>query len=538
LRYPKAEKSHVEFFEEHGWLVVEDVVEPAELAEVQRRCQVILDKKDKLAFDWAWERGKSKAERAFKIVQGSPTLVWPEIANAPFRRWALAFASELMRRDVEFWYDQFLAKPARDGAPTYWHQDEAYWGRNLDDRGVTCWLPLHDVDPTNGCMHFTDRGHKDGILPHRQPEHVQSDLLLRARSDAHGALPDPRRQRDLPSRQDAAHDPSQCERRLAPRGHDAHAGRGHRGRGRSLPVEGLREPGDGRTDRPAVAMIDALLARRPEVAFEAELPDGAIEAFRERGFTSVPRITSDEELAWLGELYDWLFAEKVQTVPGGYFDLSRPYESDGPDLQPQILSPETRFPALRRTALFRNGRRIAALLLGVAESELRGWGHMIRKPARVGAALPWHQDEAYWDPAFDYRALGCWSAHPRRRRLHDFIPGSHAGRRMPPSRTTRTCRAPRPTTSARAQSARRSPGGAISATAARCTPRLTRARACGFCANEFSSRPWREALSRRGSTSKRAWGHAGLTTLASVAARGAPRRLRAAAGGRGRRRSR
>jgi ectoine hydroxylase-related dioxygenase (phytanoyl-CoA dioxygenase family) len=178
LRYPKAEKAHVEFFEEHGWLVVEDVVEPAELAEVRQRCQVILDKKDKLAFDWAWERGKSKAERAFKIVQGSPTLVWPGIANAPFRRWAIAFASELMRRDVEFWYDQFLAKPPRDGAPTYWHQDEAYWGRNLDDRGVTCWLPLHDVDPTNGCMHFTDRGHRDGILAHRQPEHVQSDLLL------------------------------------------------------------------------------------------------------------------------------------------------------------------------------------------------------------------------------------------------------------------------------------------------------------------------------------------------------------------------
>jgi len=33
---------------------------------------------------------------------------------------------------------------------------------------------------------------------------------------------------------------------------------------------------------------------------------------------------------------------------------------------------------------------------------------MIRKPPRIGDALPWHQDEANWDPQFVYRALGCW----------------------------------------------------------------------------------------------------------------------------------
>jgi hypothetical protein len=178
LQYPVASESQIASFEASGWLVVEDAVELAEIAVVDARCQVILDKKEKLAFDWAWEKGVSQSDRAFKIVQGSPTLVWPEIANARFRRWAIGFASSLLRRDVEFWYDQFLAKPPRDGAPTYWHQDEAYWGRNLDERGITCWLPLHDVDERNGCMHFVDRGHRDGILAHRQPEHIQSDLLF------------------------------------------------------------------------------------------------------------------------------------------------------------------------------------------------------------------------------------------------------------------------------------------------------------------------------------------------------------------------
>ena len=136
MHYPDATDAQRDFFAEHGWLVVENAVALDGVGEVSRRMEVILEKKEKLAFDWAWEKGKSKEERAFKIVQGSPTLVWPAIQDAPFRRWGIEFASALLGRPVEFWYDQFLAKPPRDGAETYWHQDEGYWGRNLDERDL------------------------------------------------------------------------------------------------------------------------------------------------------------------------------------------------------------------------------------------------------------------------------------------------------------------------------------------------------------------------------------------------------------------
>jgi len=178
MAYPIVHPSDIAFFREHGWLVVQDAIELDTLAEVQRRMEPILQKKHKLAFDWAWEKGKSKEEREFKIVQSSPTWIWPEIAQTEFRKWMISFGSVLMGMEMEFWYDQFLAKPPHDGAPTYWHQDEGYWGRNLDDRGITCWMPLQDVDEHNGCMHFIERGHRDGVLTHRQPEHVQSDLLF------------------------------------------------------------------------------------------------------------------------------------------------------------------------------------------------------------------------------------------------------------------------------------------------------------------------------------------------------------------------
>ena len=177
-------------------------------------------------------------------------------------------------------------------------------------------------------------------------------------------------------------------------------------------------------------MFEEIVARRPQADHEARLEPEQVEAFREDGFTSIERITSDEEIAWLGQVYDALFKARFQAVPGGYFDLARPYESDGPDLLPQILTPEVAIPELRQTALYRNARRLAAELLGVPDRELRGWGHMIRKPARIGAPLPWHQDEAYWDPAFAYRSLGVWmplDPATLQSGCMRFIPGSQRG---------------------------------------------------------------------------------------------------------------
>ena len=179
MAYPVATADDIAFYRDHGYIVVENAVDPVDLEDLITRCNEIIDKKELYAFDWAWEKGKSKDEREFKILQSSPSMLWPDfIAAAPFRLWAVDFGSALVGAPVEFWYDQFLAKPPQKGAATLWHQDEGYWGRNLDDNGITCWMPFHDVDERNGCMHFIDGGHKDGVLQHRQPDNVQSDLLF------------------------------------------------------------------------------------------------------------------------------------------------------------------------------------------------------------------------------------------------------------------------------------------------------------------------------------------------------------------------
>ncbi|MGH9132445.1 MAG: phytanoyl-CoA dioxygenase family protein [Ilumatobacteraceae bacterium] len=176
-KYRDATDDDVRQFREHGWLVVEDVIDPDDLARLEVRCDEIIANRDTMAFDWAWDKDTDRGKREFKILQGSPSHGSHEFDEAPFRSWAVAFGSALLGRPVEFWYDQFLAKPPHRSAPTLWHQDEAYWGRDLDEKGITCWMPFHAVDVRNGCMHFIDRGHLDGVLEHRRAEHVQSDLL-------------------------------------------------------------------------------------------------------------------------------------------------------------------------------------------------------------------------------------------------------------------------------------------------------------------------------------------------------------------------
>lgn len=163
----------------------------------------------------------------------------------------------------------------------------------------------------------------------------------------------------------------------------------------------------------------------PQDRFDLEVSDEQVAFFRENGFLALERITTDEEIAWLGAVYDGLFAAK-----SGQFDVSRPYGSRGPHQLSQLLFPEQQVPELRETNYYRNARSAIARLLGVDAAGLAGWGHMLRKPPNGGHLTPWHQDESYWEPDFHYCATGAWLP------LEDvdmsngcmcFLPGSHKG---------------------------------------------------------------------------------------------------------------
>ncbi len=211
-----------------------------------------------LAFDWAWEKGTERDQRDFRIVQSSPTIFFPEINDAPLPAWAVEFGvgPDGHAASSSGTTSSSPSRPTR-ARPPAGTRTRRYWGRNLDERGITCWMPLHDVDERNGCMHFIDGGHRDGVLEHHQAPGVQSDLLCCEPDESRAvACPIPLGSVTFHHGKTPHMTPANADRRVAPHPHPAPAGRGHPGRGRPLPVEGLRQPVHRRAYDASGAVID------------------------------------------------------------------------------------------------------------------------------------------------------------------------------------------------------------------------------------------------------------------------------------------
>jgi ectoine hydroxylase-related dioxygenase (phytanoyl-CoA dioxygenase family) len=165
----------------------------------------------------------------------------------------------------------------------------------------------------------------------------------------------------------------------------------------------------------------------PSTEFVVEPTAEQIDFFRENGFLVVEHLTTEEEIAWMREIMEFIFDPANAGLQGAPIDRSGTQKEGQARHLEQAFFPETQIPYLLQTNHHRNARRFAAALLDVPIETISAWGHMIRK-APGGRSAPWHQDHAYWQPELNYHALGCWIP------LHDvsvemgamqFIPGSH-----------------------------------------------------------------------------------------------------------------
>jgi hypothetical protein len=78
------------------------------------------------------------------------------------RRFARIAADLLGVDGVRVYHDQALLKEAGGGL-TPWHQDQHYWPLDTNHT-VTMWMPLVDVTPEMGTMHFASGSHRNGYL--------------------------------------------------------------------------------------------------------------------------------------------------------------------------------------------------------------------------------------------------------------------------------------------------------------------------------------------------------------------------------------
>jgi hypothetical protein len=113
-----------------------------------------------------------------------PTLLNPSNYAPALRRLeclqrTAAMARWLLGEDAVLNLEHAILKPAVHGAPTPWHQDEAYRREpNFQYRQVTFWFPLHDVTDEAGCLRFVAGSNHGEVLAHRSYRNDASSYAL------------------------------------------------------------------------------------------------------------------------------------------------------------------------------------------------------------------------------------------------------------------------------------------------------------------------------------------------------------------------
>jgi hypothetical protein len=154
--------------------------------------------------------------------------------------------------------------------------------------------------------------------------------------------------------------------------------------------------------------------------------------FREFGFVVLDHITSPTEVASMRAAIEVLFKKRTVVRESALHNLlGADDDPDAPSL-PQLQMPHHYLPQLLETEFFANALTVARNLLGERAEFMAD--NVILKPAISGPAMPWHQDEAYRNPAFRHEEISIWlPLQPVQENTGPmaYIPKSHLGDVLP-----------------------------------------------------------------------------------------------------------
>ena len=156
------------FFHREGYLPINVITSQEEVA----RLRIIYDRLFQQRagrevgdqFDLAGTDEEDREAILPQILE--PVKYAPELESIQFRVNAASMAQQLLGPAVRPLGEHAIFKPARIGAQTPWHQDEAYWDENFDYTSLSIWMPLQEATAENGCMQFIPGSHKLEVLPH------------------------------------------------------------------------------------------------------------------------------------------------------------------------------------------------------------------------------------------------------------------------------------------------------------------------------------------------------------------------------------
>ena len=166
-------QDQIEFFHLNGFLAIDAITTPDEVAWLRGIYDRIFreragrDVGDQFDLAGADEDGQ---EEALPQILG-PVRYAPELAGGLFRVNGLHLCRQLLGPECTARGEHAILKPARFGAETPWHQDEAYWNPKMDYTSLSVWIPLQDATLENGCMWFIPGSHRWEVQPHHSIHH-------------------------------------------------------------------------------------------------------------------------------------------------------------------------------------------------------------------------------------------------------------------------------------------------------------------------------------------------------------------------------
>lgn len=166
------------FFNENGYLVVEDILSPEALRELRGMVDQVLDgalkpeypnlKGSLEDFSIQWEPAvkddasiprREKIRIVFHLCH-THSFFWRHATRPEI----LDVARNVLAPELKIYTDQMFVKPPRHGSAVPLHQDSGYW-LAAEPNLINCWMALDDSMVENGCVRFIPGSHHK-LLPH------------------------------------------------------------------------------------------------------------------------------------------------------------------------------------------------------------------------------------------------------------------------------------------------------------------------------------------------------------------------------------
>ena len=185
---PHLRPEQLKSYERDGFLIIEDLLPPEEVERLRDRVREYTHGGRppdalQIQIEPRVQRGETQVDHPGDGIRKIDGLAQ---GDDRFQRLALnsrivGVIEHLLGPDLKLFRNSLLLKPPGVGSQKGWHQDSPYWPiqpMNL----CSCWFPLDDATPENGCMVVLPGWHTRGPLPHVSviDDFVIEDRLLDA----------------------------------------------------------------------------------------------------------------------------------------------------------------------------------------------------------------------------------------------------------------------------------------------------------------------------------------------------------------------